>query len=1283
VAWFRRTPRADDVALPAAEDALGWAARGDAAFDAAKSADPAGMRVAADAYRRSLALTPADDPALDERTVNLALSLSVLGRRTGDLPVLDEAIAQFDAVLARTSPDDDRLALRYSGIAVALTTRGHLRAEPADLARADASIALIPQGSGQRASAHFLIGEEWIAQFARSNAGADLDRAIEEFRLAVATSVAGDQRVGGRRARFAMLLAGRAAALGDEMQQAEVIDQLRLSRDGLAAGEIRDAMIVRLGGLLLQRPTRLDDTGLDEGAAAARLSAAPGATETDLVGMAISVSRRLRIRADDAASEPLGDFDQFYLRAIDLLEHRRVTADGADRVALVTELAAVFTARSDRRRETGPLVSAIEVLRDQLDRLATSHDPSRGELHRLLAAAHSRHFERFGAAAHLGAAIRHGETAVALAISDEDLIDALDTLGVARLLAALAGADYDSLDDISESCFQRAIALSGGASAQPGLLNDAALALREAGTHRHDPAKLDQAITLLRAAVSAEPEPAALTNLANALGDRYHFDSDLSMLDEAVEAARAAVAGTSRADGYRASRLANLGHQLVDRYQAARRDDDSADLDDAVAAYLQAIAEEHPRAPAAAGHVAALATAVRYRYWATGDREDLRTACRCDAAAVDHTPPAAAERPKRLAGLSASLFARWEADHDPADLDAAIDALANALALAGHADVVRVNLAARLGDAYAHRSRRGDDADAHLARQWFAHSLELAEHRGGEYTSGLEAARFWQSWAARHARWGEAAEAGRRGVRFAAQIDRQQVTRADRETRLGRVGALAAETAYALVQLDEREAAIVTVESARAVLLSDSLQLDDPELAALEATAPELVAAYRKADERRRTMIRPAAPGSEVTASDRAQARSTRAEFDAALAAIRRVAGYERFRAEPTFAAIAAAADLPVVYLVPARAGGVALIVADGAVDEVALPELRRDRLERHAAGYVDAYLASRGAPEHRVAWHHALDEITAWLWDAVMGPLITGLGERSRVRVVAAGRLAVLPLHVAWTPDARRPTARRYALDELTISFAPNARSLAGRRGTPVPARGALALVEPRPVPAGPLPGAQFEALAMAAAAPVDVTTVPGGAATRRRFLRESARAEVLHLACHAYADLSSPLDSGLLLADGPFRLRDLLHAGPIDARLAVLSACGSGIVGARLPDESVALPNGLVQAGVAGVIATQWSVSDRDAAMLMAEFYQRWEWGACPVADALRASQQWLRDTTNGDKRRTWTTRAAAGTLPREVAEFFADTTLGLEPAEREHAHVQSWGSFTHTGI
>src|SRR5205814_10090103 len=106
--------------------------------------------------------------------------------------------------------------------------------------------------------------------------------------------------------------------------------------------------------------------------------------------------------------------------------------------------------------------------------------------------------------------------------------------------------------------------------------------------------------------------------------------------------------------------------------------------------------------------------------------------------------------------------------------------------------------------------------------------------------------------------------------------------------------------------------------------------------------------------------------------------------------------------------------------------------------------------------------------------------------------------------------------------------------------------------------------------------------------------------------------------------------------LADGDLTLRELLSgeiAGLDGLRLAVLSACQTAIRDFnRLPDAAIGLPAGLLQAGVAGVVATLWPVDDRSTAMVMVKFYENYVKSG-QLAESLREAQRWLRDATNGE--------------------------------------------------
>lgn len=415
--------------------------------------------------------------------------------------------------------------------------------------------------------------------------------------------------------------------------------------------------------------------------------------------------------------------------------------------------------------------------------------------------------------------------------------------------------------------------------------------------------------------------------------------------------------------------------------------------------------------------------------------------------------------------------------------------------------------------------------------------------------------------------------------------------------------------------------------------------------------------------------------------------RAARAELDAVIKEIRQVPGHEDFLAPPTFEDVARVADAcPLVYLAAAEPGGLALIVRGADVVHVPLDGLTAAVLREQVEAHLDVYAGYRADPDAGYArWNVSLTEVTGWLWDEAMGPVLAGLGEATEVVLVAGGLLGLLPLHAAWAPDASRRTGRRYVLDSVSVSYAPNARSLyaARRLAAETPPSRLLAIADPAPVPAIPLPMARYEALIAAAAFPAAHRTLAGREATFLSFEWGAAKADVLHLACHGLANLESPLDSGLLLAGGRVTLRRLLELR-LRVRLAVLSACETAMPGTDLPDEVVALPTGLLQAGVAGVVASGWAVPDRATAMLMAEFYRGWWWERQAPVAALRSAQRWLRDTTNAEKISHFQQAVddRAGWLPPGVAQRFIGW-LGLyTPDKLSNADIHHWGAFAHIG-
>jgi CHAT domain-containing protein len=265
-------------------------------------------------------------------------------------------------------------------------------------------------------------------------------------------------------------------------------------------------------------------------------------------------------------------------------------------------------------------------------------------------------------------------------------------------------------------------------------------------------------------------------------------------------------------------------------------------------------------------------------------------------------------------------------------------------------------------------------------------------------------------------------------------------------------------------------------------------------------------------------------------------------------------------------------------------------------------------------------------------AWKQTLEAGTGWLWDAIMGPVVARLSEWNVAEavLVPTGLLGLLPLHAAWREDQTMPSRRRYVLDEFCIRYTPSARALRAARGLAgdTTADSMLQVVEPWPTTAEPLYFAEREAQAIREAWRGAYASCWRAEATVERVQGQMLDHNVLHFTGHGFANLDKPLGSGLLLAhDQVLSVADW-QTRHTKMRLAVLSACETGVPGMELPDEAVGLPAALAEAGCAGVVASLWSVADESTALLMAHFYQAWQGEGLQPHQALRRAQMCLRD-------------------------------------------------------
>jgi CHAT domain-containing protein len=109
--------------------------------------------------------------------------------------------------------------------------------------------------------------------------------------------------------------------------------------------------------------------------------------------------------------------------------------------------------------------------------------------------------------------------------------------------------------------------------------------------------------------------------------------------------------------------------------------------------------------------------------------------------------------------------------------------------------------------------------------------------------------------------------------------------------------------------------------------------------------------------------------------------------------------------------------------------------------------------------------------------------------------------------------------------------------------------------------------------------------------------------------------------------------MKSGLLLHDKILELSVIVKQALPRAELAFLSACQTATGDERIAEESVHLAAGMFLAGYRGVIATMWSIKDRDAPQIAEDVYTRILRGGKPnrkeAAYALHDAVKRLRDS------------------------------------------------------
>ncbi|MEX2233881.1 MAG: CHAT domain-containing tetratricopeptide repeat protein [Cyclobacteriaceae bacterium] len=137
----------------------------------------------------------------------------------------------------------------------------------------------------------------------------------------------------------------------------------------------------------------------------------------------------------------------------------------------------------------------------------------------------------------------------------------------------------------------------------------------------------------------------------------------------------------------------------------------------------------------------------------------------------------------------------------------------------------------------------------------------------------------------------------------------------------------------------------------------------------------------------------------------------------------------------------------------------------------------------------------------------------------------------------------------------------------------------------------------------------------------------------TADEFRKEAPQYKVLHLALHSYINDKRPLFSRLVFtsrASSPVSeiTANDLYAMELNADLAVLSACESGIGQLHRGEGMMSLSRAFMYAGVPSTVISLWKVPDLATSLLMTKFYQFLKLGQSKDLALSNAKREFIKD-------------------------------------------------------
>jgi len=245
-------------------------------------------------------------------------------------------------------------------------------------------------------------------------------------------------------------------------------------------------------------------------------------------------------------------------------------------------------------------------------------------------------------------------------------------------------------------------------------------------------------------------------------------------------------------------------------------------------------------------------------------------------------------------------------------------------------------------------------------------------------------------------------------------------------------------------------------------------------------------------------------------------------------------------------------------------------------------------------------------------------------LYEKLVAPIAKLIPHDAKVVIVPDEALARLNFETLPVPG----TPRHYWIEDVEIAVAPSLGNLNTGAATPPRDRSVLLIGDPVPAddtyPA--LRYASAEMAAISGAFSNRASVYRADAATPAQYLESQPdRFDIVHFTAHADANMTSPLDSAVILSRGPtgYKLyaRDVADHR-LKAELVTISACRSAGERTYAGEGLVGFAWAFLRAGAKRVIAGLWDVDDRSTAELMGRVYKDLAASKSPAA-SLRSAK------------------------------------------------------------